>query len=614
MNERDILNYFINAGYSKAAASAIVGTLMSESSLRHDAVNKNSGAYGYAQWLGSRKKELFKRYGEHPTAQNQLDYILWELQNTHRGANDVLKNSQDINKLVDAMFGNYEFSVGKNKAILAMNNSGQNGEASLADKLKHSINTYNKHYGNISPYRAVDPNSVQPTQYFDDTPRKVLTGRVVQSPDGQYSIVDKNIPSAIAYENADRAYRMTSSPTLNAPIVQANPETIAGPVLQDVNVYGRPKSPRLSVPSLMDTHRQYLNYQMLKNAGMIDEDDDDFLKYVAVNNLFAPIQKYKWGKDAPITLDSNKTYTIDNSAEDVWKDYLNDNLLSIQKSAWKDSRNYRNFQKQNALVEDMTGELEDAAFNNWVQSKKGSRLINRTIKNTRKSYYDLYGNDIQSMFDGAKWANDYYNSQTYKDLKANAGIQPPSFSAQGPLRIRFTQDGDNSFYRSLNNMEMSPEINFGLRGPSGIYKNDKVGTNPYWTGAHEYAHYIDSRDLSGAAHAFYPDSYNAIFDARHMPKYADDNPNKQYNYDQHDGTTTENYADFVANRAAMAKAGLYNSLDPNAKISMRNIQKYRKKYGNSDRLFQMYSDQDIYNMYNTIAYNPVQNLNMPYIT
>ena len=298
MSERDILNYFINAGYSKPAAAAIIGTLMSESSLNPNAVNKHSGAYGYAQWLGSRKKELFKRYGEKPTAENQLEYILWELQNTHKKANKVLTNSQDIHQLVDAMFGNYEFSAGKEGAIRAMNNSGQNGEASLADKLKYAVSTYNKYYGNISPYKAVDYNNPEPNVYFDNAVKKpILTGRVVQNPNGKYSVVDTSTPSAQAYENADRAARMASTQVLSAPVAQVQPKTVEGPTLQDTTVYGRSRAPRLTVPSLMDTQRQYLNYQMLKNAGMIEEnDDDDFLKYVAVNNLMIP--RFEGGKDA----------------------------------------------------------------------------------------------------------------------------------------------------------------------------------------------------------------------------------------------------------------------------------------------------------------------------
>jgi hypothetical protein len=45
----------------------LVGNLIRESSLNPGAVNKTSGAYGIAQWLGSRKKSLFSKYGKNPT-------------------------------------------------------------------------------------------------------------------------------------------------------------------------------------------------------------------------------------------------------------------------------------------------------------------------------------------------------------------------------------------------------------------------------------------------------------------------------------------------------------------------------------------------------------------
>lgn len=36
-------------------------------------------AVGIGQWLGDRRKELFRRYGEHPNLQQQLEFLMWEL-------------------------------------------------------------------------------------------------------------------------------------------------------------------------------------------------------------------------------------------------------------------------------------------------------------------------------------------------------------------------------------------------------------------------------------------------------------------------------------------------------------------------------------------------------
>lgn len=67
-------------------SAGIVGNLMQESSLNHSIVNKSSGAYGLAQWLGNRKKALFKKYGNNPTFDQQLEFIWEELNTTERNA------------------------------------------------------------------------------------------------------------------------------------------------------------------------------------------------------------------------------------------------------------------------------------------------------------------------------------------------------------------------------------------------------------------------------------------------------------------------------------------------------------------------------------------------
>lgn len=80
------MDFFISKGLTNFQAAGIVGNLMQESSLDHNIVNKSSGAYGLAQWLGSRKKALFKKYGNNPTFDQQLEFIWEELNTTERNA------------------------------------------------------------------------------------------------------------------------------------------------------------------------------------------------------------------------------------------------------------------------------------------------------------------------------------------------------------------------------------------------------------------------------------------------------------------------------------------------------------------------------------------------
>lgn len=78
-NERAIRDALIRGGYSNEQALGIMGGLYGESKFDPNIVNPKSGAFGIGQWLGSRKAELFRRYGQHPTLGNQIEFLLWEL-------------------------------------------------------------------------------------------------------------------------------------------------------------------------------------------------------------------------------------------------------------------------------------------------------------------------------------------------------------------------------------------------------------------------------------------------------------------------------------------------------------------------------------------------------
>lgn len=124
---RQALSFFMNKGLSKAAASGLVGNLMRESNnLDPNAVNPHGGAYGLAQWLGPRQNKLFKLYGNHPTFDQQLDYIWRELNTTHKKGLQMLKASKTPEEAARNAFGYYEFSRGPEAAIASMNKNGKN--------------------------------------------------------------------------------------------------------------------------------------------------------------------------------------------------------------------------------------------------------------------------------------------------------------------------------------------------------------------------------------------------------------------------------------------------------------------------------------------------------
>lgn len=120
------LNYFVGKGLSKEQAAGIVGNLMTESSMNTKALNPYSGAYGIAQWLGSRKTALFNKYGNNPTLDQQLDFIWHELNSSHSRGLRMLKQSNNPSDAAANAFGYYEFSAGPLAAVRAMNAAGMN--------------------------------------------------------------------------------------------------------------------------------------------------------------------------------------------------------------------------------------------------------------------------------------------------------------------------------------------------------------------------------------------------------------------------------------------------------------------------------------------------------
>lgn len=83
-----------DSGVEPETARGIVAGLWAESKLNAQAKNPKSGAYGIAQWLGGRQKELFRRYGNAPSLDQQVEFLLWELRGGDAGMARALRMSQ----------------------------------------------------------------------------------------------------------------------------------------------------------------------------------------------------------------------------------------------------------------------------------------------------------------------------------------------------------------------------------------------------------------------------------------------------------------------------------------------------------------------------------------
>ena len=112
MNEQDIVSFFTGKGYEPHQAAGIAGNLMQESSLNPTAKNPTSGAFGFAQWLGPRKKAFMdfamkaKKDITDPLA--QLEFIDHELNTTESKAKDKLLTSKDASEAAVNFSNHYE--------------------------------------------------------------------------------------------------------------------------------------------------------------------------------------------------------------------------------------------------------------------------------------------------------------------------------------------------------------------------------------------------------------------------------------------------------------------------------------------------------------------------
>lgn len=149
------MQYFMDKGFTDYQAAGLVGNFMRESGLVPNIVNKSSGAYGLAQWLGPRKQELFARYGSNPTFEQELDFIWHELNSpTYKNAMKHLKAARDPQQAARAVMGYYEFLAGPEGAIAAMNKHNQNGELSM----RRGIENAYKLLGQKMPLPQLSPS------------------------------------------------------------------------------------------------------------------------------------------------------------------------------------------------------------------------------------------------------------------------------------------------------------------------------------------------------------------------------------------------------------------------------------------------------------------------
>jgi TP901 family phage tail tape measure protein len=97
-NASVIWNFFKSKGFSDAIVAGIMGNLQLESGLSTTALNKSSGAFGLAQWLGGRKTALSNFANSSGTSMSdintQLNFLWKELNSTEKRTMNYLNANQ----------------------------------------------------------------------------------------------------------------------------------------------------------------------------------------------------------------------------------------------------------------------------------------------------------------------------------------------------------------------------------------------------------------------------------------------------------------------------------------------------------------------------------------
>lgn len=108
-NSSIIIDYFVNKGLTRIQAKGIYGNIMQESGGNIKAVSKDgNNSYGLAQWTGERKQRLFSMYGTNPNINQQLDFLWWELNNTHKDALLSLKKTTTVSQATKVFMDKFE--------------------------------------------------------------------------------------------------------------------------------------------------------------------------------------------------------------------------------------------------------------------------------------------------------------------------------------------------------------------------------------------------------------------------------------------------------------------------------------------------------------------------
>jgi len=116
--EQQAISFYESRGWLPHQARGIVGNLLHESGLQTSAEGdigyKGGSSFGLAQWRGDRLRRIKEKYGNQwKDFNNQLEFVDWELRNTHKNAGEALKSAKNLDDAGRVISDMYEIPAKK---------------------------------------------------------------------------------------------------------------------------------------------------------------------------------------------------------------------------------------------------------------------------------------------------------------------------------------------------------------------------------------------------------------------------------------------------------------------------------------------------------------------
>jgi hypothetical protein len=104
-NEQQVWNFLMAQGFTRNQTAGIMGNLQQEHNFNTTDV---AGGLGIAQWIGGRRANLIARHGATPNLDQQLEFVMHELNGVEHVAHGAVRAAQTVEGATIAFQNLYE--------------------------------------------------------------------------------------------------------------------------------------------------------------------------------------------------------------------------------------------------------------------------------------------------------------------------------------------------------------------------------------------------------------------------------------------------------------------------------------------------------------------------